>query len=100
MDAADAKRFFKPDRWMILLLKMFSLVYLFYSKIVTYSILLQKIKIMSEEQQRKERVSVNLEIFGSSKAAIYNKTKPELLEITNSSLSACNLKFVFQAALV
>ena len=55
---------------------------------------------MSEEQQRKERVSVNLEIIDQVKRLYTTKTKQELLEITNLSLSACNFKFVFQAALV
>ena len=55
---------------------------------------------MSEEQQRKERVSVNLEIIDQVKQLHTTKTKQELLETTNLSLSAGNLKFVFQAALV
>ena len=55
---------------------------------------------MSEEQQRKETVSVNLKIFDQVKRLYTTKTKHELLKITNLSLSACNFKFVFQAALV
>ena len=50
---------------------------------------------MSEEQQREERVSSNFEIFDLVKQLYTTKTKQELLEITNLSLSACNLNFVF-----
>ena len=42
---------------------------------------------MSEERQRKERVSVNLEIFDQVKR-LYTTTR--VLEITNLSLSALN----------
>ena len=49
---------------------------------------------MSEEQQRKQRVNVNLEIFHQVKRLYTTKTKQELLKITNLSLSACNFKFV------
>ena len=48
---------------------------------------------MSEKQQKNERVSVNLEIFDLVKRLYTTKTKQELLEITNLSLSACNFKF-------
>ena len=56
-------------------------------------------KIISEEQQRKERVSVNLKIFDQVKR-IYptTKTKKELLEITNLSLLAGNFKFVISSS--
>ena len=47
---------------------------------------------MSEQQQNKERFSVNLEIFDQLKRLHTTKTKQELLEITNLSLSACNFK--------
>ena len=47
---------------------------------------------MSEKQQRKERVGVNLEIFDQVKRLYTTKTKQELLEITNLILSACNFK--------
>ena len=52
---------------------------------------------MSEEQQKKERFSVNLKIFDQVKQLYTTKTK-ELLEITNLSLSACNFKFVFSSS--
>ena len=38
---------------------------------------------MSKEQQRKERISLNLEIFDQVKRLYTTKTKQELLEITN-----------------
>ena len=38
---------------------------------------------MTEEQQTKERVSVNLEIFDQVKRLYSRKTKQELFEITN-----------------
>ena len=41
---------------------------------------------MSKEQKRKERVSVNLEIFYQVKRLYTKKTKQELLEITNLKL--------------
>ena len=53
---------------------------------------------MSEEQQRKERVSVNIKIFDQAKRLYSTKTKQELLEITNLSLSACNFKFVISSS--
>ena len=49
---------------------------------------------MTEEQQRRERVSVNLQIFDQVKQLNTTKTKQELLEITYLSLSDCNFKFV------
>ena len=55
---------------------------------------------MIEEQQRKKRVSVNLEIFDQVTRLHRIKTEQELLEITNLSLLVCNFKFVFQVALV
>ena len=45
---------------------------------------------MSEEQQRKESISVNLEIFDQVKQLYTTKTKQELLKITNLSLLALN----------
>ena len=53
---------------------------------------------MSEEQQRKERVSVNIEIFDQVKWLYTTKIKQDLLEITNLSLSACNFKFVISSS--
>ena len=53
---------------------------------------------MSKEQQRKERVSLNLEIFDQVKRLYTTKTKQELLEITNLSLSASNFKFVISSS--
>ena len=53
---------------------------------------------MSEEQQKKERVSVNLEIFDQVKRLYTTKTKQKPLEITNLSLSACNFKFVISSS--
>ena len=53
---------------------------------------------MSEEQQRKERASVNLKIFDQVKQLYTTKTKQELLEITNFSLSAYNFKFVISSS--
>ena len=41
---------------------------------------------MSEEQERKERVSVNVEIFDQIKWLCTTKTKQDLLEITNLKL--------------
>ena len=51
---------------------------------------------MSEEQQRKKRVSVHLEIFNQVKRLYTSttKTKQELLKITNLKLQAERLKFV------
>ena len=43
---------------------------------------------MIEEQQRKERVSVNLEIFDQVKRLYTTKTKQELFEIKNLKLQA------------
>ena len=48
---------------------------------------------MTEEQQRKEIVSVNLGIFNQVKRLYITKTKQELLEITTSKLQAEKLKF-------
>ena len=49
---------------------------------------------MTEVQQRKERVSVNREIFDKVKQSKYiKKTKQELLEITNLKLQAERLKY-------
>ena len=53
---------------------------------------------MSEEPQRKERVSVNLEIFNQVKRLYTTKTKQELLEITNLNLSACDFKFIISSS--
>ena len=53
---------------------------------------------MNEEQQRKKRVSVNLEIFDQVKRLYTTKTKQELLEIKNLSLSACNFKFLISSS--
>ena len=49
---------------------------------------------MNEEQQRKERVSVNLQIFDQVKRLYTTKTKQELLEITNLKIQAKRLKFI------
>ena len=49
---------------------------------------------MNEEQQRKESVSVNIEIFDQVKRLYTKKTKQEVLEITNLSLLVCNFEFV------
>ena len=54
---------------------------------------------MSEEQQRKERVNVNLEIFDQVKRLYTTKTKNKLLEITNLKLQAERLKFVISSSL-
>ena len=52
---------------------------------------------MIEEQQRKERVSINLEIFDQVKRLYATKTKQELLENTNLKLQAERLKFVISS---
>ena len=52
--------------------------------------MLQKIKLINKEQQKKERVTVNLEIFDQVKQLYTTKTKQELLENTNLSLSTLN----------
>ena len=53
---------------------------------------------MTEEQQRKKRLSVNLIIFHQVKQLYTTKTKKELLEITNLKLQAERLKFVISSS--
>ena len=55
-----------------------------------------------QEQQRKERISVNLEIFDQVKRLYTTKTtcKQELLEITSLKLQTERFKLQFHTALV
>ena len=47
---------------------------------------------MKNNKERNRVVNVNLKIFDQVKQLYTTKTKQELLEITNLSLSACNFK--------